>query len=118
MKKTTKICFTMFGYKKEMNRNTAIISVLTVVVLVCALIGFLTDHSIASASDSRSEKYVKSIQIVKGDTLWGIAEENITSHYRSIEDYIDEIMECNALTSDVIHEGQYLIVPYYCSPIK
>ena len=88
------------------------------IILSIIFICMFTRMKVAQASETKDEKCVMSIQIEKGDTLWGIAKENITSHYKNIQTYIDEIKECNSLTSDTIHEGQYLIVPYYCSAIN
>lgn len=103
---------------KRINQEVMLASVISIIVLCIIFIGLLTEKTVASASVTKDEKYVMSIKIEKGDTLWGIAKENITVHYESIEEYIEEIMDCNSLTTDVIHEGQYLIVPYYSSPVN
>lgn len=103
---------------KRINQEVMVASVLSIIVLCIIFIGLLTEKTVASASVTKDEKYVMSIKIEKGDTLWGIAKENITVHYESIDEYIEEIMDCNSLTTDVIHEGQYLIVPYYSSPVN
>lgn len=103
---------------KRINQEVMVASVLSIIVLCIIFIGLLTEKTVASASVTKDEKYVMSIKIEKGDTLWGIAKENITGHYESIDEYIEEIMECNSLATDVIHEGQYLIVPYYSSPVN
>ena len=58
-------------------------------------------------------KYYKCIEIEAGDTLWSIAQENMTEDYASVYEYIEEVMEMNNLESDQIHEGQYLTVAYY-----
>ena len=34
---------------------------------------------------------IKSIQIHCGDTLWNIAEENMSDDYESVNDYITEV---------------------------
>lgn len=103
---------------KKMNQEVIVASIISVIILCIVIVGLITDKTIASASATKDDKHVMSIQIEKGDTLWGIAKENITSHYESVDEYIEEIMECNSLTSDVIHEGQFLIVPYYSSAIN
>lgn len=59
------------------------------------------------------DKYFTSLQIEEGDTIWKIAQENITEEYDDIYEYIDEIKECNQLSSDNITAGQYLLIPYY-----
>lgn len=103
---------------KRINQEVIVASIISLIILSIIFIGLLTEKTVASASVAKDEKYVMSIKIEKGDTLWGIAKENITVHYENIDEYIEEIMECNSLTSDVIHEGQYLIVPYYTSSVK
>jgi LysM repeat protein len=66
----------------------------------------------AGRSDSRV-KLVTSVKIEKGDSLWSIAEEYFTDDYADINTYIKEIKRSNGLTSDIIHEDCYIIVPYY-----
>lgn len=58
-------------------------------------------------------KYYKSIEITSGDTLWSIAEENMSDEYESIYEYIEEVMDMNNLETDEIHDGQHLTVAYY-----
>lgn len=98
---------------EKVNKEVLIACLVCLATLCMITIFIVTDKTVASASTMKAEKYVKSIQIEAGDTLWGIAKENITKEYNSIEEYIEEIMNSNGLTSDLIHEGQYLIVPYY-----
>lgn len=59
------------------------------------------------------EKNVISVKIEEGDTLWSIASEYITEEYNDINSYINEIKKSNGLITDTIHEGRYIIVPYY-----
>lgn len=103
---------------KRINQEVIVASIISIIVLCVIFIGVITEKTVASASTTKDEKYVMSIRIEKGDTLWGIAKENITIHYESIDEYIEEIMECNSLTSDTIHEGQFLIIPYYSTLIN
>lgn len=68
----------------------------------------------ATASESHEKyKYFKSVQIQTGDTLWSIADEYVSEEYASKEAYIKEVKEMNALTSNEIHSGNYLVIPYY-----
>ena len=70
------------------------------------------------ATLDREYKYYTSIQIQDGDSLWSIAEQYKTEHYESTQDYINELIILNDLTSETIHEGQYLMVAYYDSEFK
>ena len=64
------------------------------------------------ASDVTIQKYYKSITIEQGDSLWSIAQEYRTEDYDNTQEYIDELMQINGLTSETIHEGQHLIIVY------
>ena len=103
----------------DVHRNILLVLLTAVFVLLCILIG----SSIASSGQSRaalnhSYKYYTSIEIEKGDTLWTIAEQYMTSEYGSIQSYVEEIKDVNNLGDDEIHSGQYLTIPYYSTENK
>lgn len=54
--------------------------------------------------------YYKSVDIVKGDTLWRIAETYKTEDV-SVIYYISRIKEFNDMESDIIKIGQKIILP-------
>lgn len=58
-------------------------------------------------------KYFKSIEVEKGDTLWSIAQRNMSGEYESINEYMDEIVSMNKLTGSKLHAGQSITIPYY-----
>ena len=62
------------------------------------------------------QKYYTSIEIQKGDTLWGIADEYAESCRMSTTDYVAELKSMNGLKEDVIHSGQHLTI-MYCVPV-
>jgi len=72
--------------------------------------GFVDAHD---TNDVVMHKYYKSIEITSGDTLWSIAEENMSEEYDTVYEYIEEIMDMNNLDSETIHDGQYLTIAYY-----
>ena len=102
--------------QREMKKNFLIL-----VMTICLIItGTLSMNGFRSnAKDDSTEvsyKYYKSIAVANNDTLWSIAEKYMDEkHYDSIYDYIQEVKSMNALTDDVIHYGEYLIIPYYDS---
>lgn len=102
--------------QREMKKNFLIL-----VMTICLIItGSLSMNGFRSnAKDDSTEvsyKYYKSIAVANNDTLWSIAEKYMDEkHYDSINDYIQEVKSMNALTDDVIHYGEYLIIPYYDS---
>ena len=65
--------------------------------------GLVSAHDNAKDNSIRY-KYYKSIQIHCGDTLWNIAEENMSDDYESVNDYITEVKKINKLSSDQIQD--------------
>jgi cell division protein YceG involved in septum cleavage len=84
-----------------------------ILVIFTLLSGSIFMASASASSEEFSKKTYKSIEIEKGDTLWGIAKEYCNSNYISIDEYIDELMDINALSTDNINWGNYLIVTCY-----
>lgn len=102
--------------QQEMKKNFLILlmTVCLVVLGSVSLSGFRSNAK--DDSTEVSYKYYKSITIANDDTLWSIAEQYMDEdHYESINDYINEVMNMNAMTDDVIHYGEHLIIPYYAS---
>lgn len=80
---------------------------------------FGSSFTSAQAQETKpTYKYYKSIVIEKGDSLWSIAKEYMTSDYDSTQEYIEELVQLNSLTSETIHEGQHLVVAYYDTELK
>lgn len=89
-----------------------IISV-TVILSIVVLLGSQKNNYVNEAeAHADIEKCYTSIEIMPGDTLWGIAERYSES-YCSINDYISEVKSANNLTSDDITAGGYLVIPVY-----
>ena len=90
-----------------------------IIIFVMLLISLFTISTQVNAEKSPTrEKLVTSIRIEKGDSLWSIAERYMTEEYTNIKTYIEEIKRSNGLTSDVIYEGAYLIIPYYSTTME
>ena len=102
--------------QREMRKNF-IILVMTVCLITTGTLSLSGFRS--NAKDDSTEisyKYYKSITVANNDTLWSIAEKYMDEdHYDSIVDYIGEVKRMNSLTDDVIHYGEYLVIPYYDS---
>lgn len=75
-------------------------------------IGLITTKAAVKDNEPKVKQII-SLKIQECDTLWGIASEYITSEYDNMNEFIEEIKTTNGLSSDTIHEGAYLIVPYY-----
>lgn len=74
-----------------------------------------SDYSVKADSlvSSNRSKHAVKVMVEKGDTLWEIAAAYYSHEYKDINTLVQEIKDCNGITSDIIHEGNYLIVPYY-----
>lgn len=72
---------------------------------------FTNEGSSVEAHDATYTAY-KSIEIEAGDSLWSIAEEYMLDEFDNTAEYVKELKRLNNLTSDTIHEGQYLLVAY------
>ena len=91
-----------------------------VILIMSMSFGFGSFFSSAHDSGTETsvpseERYYKSVQIEKGDSLWSIAQQ-----YRGSEDsvyeYMDELAEANHLSMkdrNNLQEGDYLVVSYY-----
>ncbi|MDF2474509.1 MAG: hypothetical protein K0R21_2291 [Anaerocolumna sp.] len=101
------LLFTAIEWKPAVFITGAII--LTIMILA---MGILSTNVSAEKVPFR-EKTVVSIKIEEGDTLWSIASRYITEEYKDMNTYIKEIKKTNGLFEDTIHEGKYIIVPYY-----
>lgn len=85
----------------------------TAIALILILALLLIPTDVTAQKLHTTSKQIVSVQINKGDTLWSIAGRYITTEYKDMNTYIKEIKETNGLTTDTIHEGSYIIVPYY-----
>lgn len=91
----------------------------TVVLITCfSVFGFGMNAKAQSTADAEDirYKYYKSVMVQSGDTIWNYAEEYADeAYYDSYENYINEVVQINALCDEKITSGQYLILPYYSS---
>ena len=96
--------------KRRMILLLAALFVITVGSIVC---GSIFSSAKDPATDIPQYKYYKSITIEQGDSLWSIAQEYRSDTYEDVQEYINELVQLNGLTSMTIHEGQHLVVAYY-----
>lgn len=73
------------------------------------------NYSIQAKTPVDYEISFESVFITSQDTLWSIATEYYSKDYGydSIQEYIDEIKQCNSLESESIYAGSSLLVPIY-----
>lgn len=102
------------------NQKSNIYTLIFLGIITLISISFIIFGTIRTEAAPTEEryKYYTSVSIQKGDTLWSIAKDYQTSECGSIRDYIDEICKLNHITEDMIHEGQFITIPYYSSEYK
>ncbi len=87
--------------------------VTAIIISVVLLSGkVIMANSTAGAGHDRIKCYT-TVEIEPGDTLSSIAKEYISSEYSGADEYIDEVISLNHLTSTRIIAGEYIAVPYY-----
>ena len=100
--------------QRELRRHI-IMGVLAIVLVVSFSLAFFGFGTKAQNSDEEIlYKYYKSIVVEEGDTLWEYAElYGEENHYSNRQEYIDEVVNMNALKDENITAGQHIILPYY-----
>lgn len=99
-------------------RMILLLAALFVITVGSIVFGSIFSTAKNPATDIPQYKYYKSITIEQGDSLWSIAQEYRTNAYEDTQEYIDELIQLNGLTSKTIHEGQHLVVAYYDTEIR
>ena len=75
----------------------AIILITTFILLLGIFFVGAGDGTEKVDASNYNVKYFKCIEIESDDTLWSIAQENISEEYSSIEEYIEEVKSINNL---------------------
>lgn len=101
--------------RRQIKRNRRMKFIVSAIaaVMMCLAFGSIFTYAKPTHEEKPTYKYYTSIQIEAGQTLTDIANEYMTSEYKSRNQYINEVMHMNHLSSDEIHAGCYIIVPYY-----
>lgn len=82
-------------------------------VVLALMICIVAVSKVSASEHGKREKYVKTVTIESGDTLWDIASKNCCDEYESVDEYIEDIMKINNMSSTKIITGYNLLIPYY-----
>lgn len=104
--------------EKQKRHRTVLVIVSVFLTLTFSILtgGFIARAQ--RAEETSCYKYFTSIQIMPGDTLWTLADQYCDENFRSREAFIREVQRTNHLLDHELHEGYYLIVPYYSTERK
>ncbi len=116
MSRTARIMMDGHNYYQYNKKRIWIAGIAALVIILLLTLSFFTKTVTAQRNNERV-KLVTSVEIKKGDTLWSIASEYISDEYDSVKDYIKEIKKSNGMSSDEIHTGNYIVIPYYADDI-
>lgn len=92
--------------------------IMSMIFIVFSLVFMQFLRGIDASADTvippNTTKCFKSYVVQSGDSLWSIAGNHMDYAYTTINDYIQDIIVSNNLSSDgYIYEGELLILPYY-----
>jgi len=102
--------------KRKSTFSSGIASLLIIIACSCFFGSFFSSAHDKQTGHTPKAKYYKSIEIEAGDSLWNIAEENMSEEYNSIYEYLDELVSINNIqvaSADSIQAGDYLTIVYY-----
>lgn len=86
---------------------------LFMVALFLIVLFVLPERSAAAGNTAGGTYVITSVQIEEGDSLWSLASRYYTEEFSSVSNYIAEIKRMNNLSSDVLYEGNYLLIPQF-----
>lgn len=107
--------------EKEYRKQITILSFIAIILLSTLVFGFTTIRSNAESEEYKVEyKYYKNVVVGYGDSLWTIAQDNISyDHYEEIDDYITEVMNINHISNkNDVTGGTIITIPYYSEDFK
>ncbi len=97
---------------KIVNKNKFIKSSMILMIILCAILCFLSNKTY-----SNSEAGYKTEYVVKGETLWQIAEKEIQENQyfknQDIRNVILEIKKVNHMNTSNLTEGMEIKIPIY-----
>ncbi|MCR4903690.1 MAG: hypothetical protein K6A23_12585 [Butyrivibrio sp.] len=109
--------------RRERTYRRQITILFTVLAIIFAL-GVFGGSAIRSNAESEDYtvdyKYYKNVVVGCGESLWTIAEDNISyDHYDDMNAYINEIMSINHISNkNSVTAGAIVTVPYYSGEFK
>lgn len=112
MNRTTQIMMDGHNYYHYNKKRIWIAGIAVLAIILVLSLSFFPKTVTAQRNGERV-KLVTSVEIKRGDTLWSIATEYMSDEYDNIKDYIKEIKKSNGMSSDEIHTGNYIVIPYY-----
>ncbi len=83
-----------------------VLGAIVIVIVGILVVNYFKDKNIGSISNNATQTSVKEHVVVKGETLWSIAEDSFGSGYNWVD-----IKSSNGLKTETIAVGQKLTIP-------
>lgn len=96
-------------------KRVIIFSIICVILFGGAIFGMQMNRMCDARSQESKTKVITSVYVERGSSLWQYAREYYTEDYESMDAMIAEIKAANGMHDSMIHEGAYIIIPYYTS---
>lgn len=97
---------------KIINKNKFMRTIIILIIIIGLSIGILNNKAYSNTEEKYKTEYV-----VKGETLWGIAEKEIQNNpyfeNEEIQNVILEIKKQNNMKTSDLEEGMILKIPIY-----
>jgi nucleoid-associated protein YgaU len=97
-----------FLKKLKLNEETIsmVLGAIVIVIVGVLIVNYFKDKSSGKIPGTSTETSAKEHVVVKGETLWSIAEDSFGSGYNWVD-----ITVANGLNSNIIEVGQKLVIP-------
>jgi len=89
--------------------------ILAVLMMLICSIFVIKNKSYAAQELSDKTICYKPIFVRQGDSLWSIANENMTEEWGSTDKYVAEIKKLNNMKDSKLIAGSYISIPYYAT---
>lgn len=101
--------------KRHFHRMICAAVLLSMILTSALFIGLRLSERTAAAQgmEETRVKCYRSMLIERDDSLWSIAEREMSRDWSDPRAFISEVIEINGLSGSEIKAGNYLILPYY-----
>ncbi|WP_249863881.1 LysM peptidoglycan-binding domain-containing protein [Paenibacillus konkukensis] len=96
--------------RRKLMRTAGLLAAVLIILVFSLCASLLGGDQDVLAASNGGAPVKHTVEIVKGDTLWGIASAHVRKG-RNVREYMDEMKKLNRLDSNVLHEGQVLMLP-------
>ena len=99
---------------QELKRHIILLIVSILLFSIMAILVFSTKTLASDGSEEVLFKGYKTVQVMPGDSVYSIANDNYTKGFNSIDALANEVLFINNLSDDsILISGNFIIVPYY-----